>query len=314
MLAPNTTDLFLFNGDLNSATGSGRSLTTFSGISFVSVPPPPTNRFGEQGFAAAESNSALAPLQFLTGLSHWTAEFRAFIPSGGTQKMLISWKEIGDTQIYISSKETGVVEICWENVTASGGSINFDDYNYFALVGTGTAIKGYLNNVEIASITVDSTMPVFTPLAFIGNWVIDSAQLYADGVIVSDLRFSNVTRTSFPTVDPIPPIPGPVEIDLLLRKGDQTILSWNSVANGSSGDITEIIGYNIYRSTNANLETFELVTQVVDLGANGLVQTIFNEKIAGYFAYGISAFNLTGEGPITTVAATISSFDLDSLD
>jgi len=140
-------------------------------------------------------------------------------------------------------------------------------------------------------------------LAAIGINPLNCAITEATNYVMSNLRFSRVVQTSFPTVDPIPTIPQTPSIGYFLRQDSRTLLRWNAVTRDNLGSPGGVEGYRIYRSTDKNLETFALVATVTDLDTTGLINTFFTEEIVGFYAYGVTAFNETGESIMATAEA-----------
>ncbi len=314
--APGTTDLYLFNNSLASALGTGRDILPSAGQSFVPIPPPPVGAMGLTGFASCENNDFFQPLNFLAGASIWTIQFRAFIPAGGGSRALLSWKQNGGLQCYFLSNSDGsaLFAVDGHAIASSAGLLKLNDYNYLAMSSDGITRRAYINNVEVGSSLLGTDIGVSVEICYIGNLSIDCSTNPAVGVIIGGLRFSNITESQFPTTDPIPPIPRQPVVSFFLRNNFLTILNWKTVANGENGYPTSLSGYNIYRSTNKNLEEFELVATITDTDLAGGIETFFSEKIEGYYGYGISAFNVTGEGRMAIVSTVNATEDLDSLN
>ena len=315
LIAPGTTDMYLFQNDLVSATGSGRDLGEAAlPQTFNIFPPPPVGAMGLSGFFSCSNNNVVSPLSFLVGETSWTIEMLAYIPSGGGAKALLTWLQNGGQGCGIVTQPDGSAAFLVDDdgIYADAGTVVFDSYNYFSMTSDGVTRKAYLNNVLIGSSAVG--LAIATPtIAVLGNDAGDCAISIATGVIIGGLRFSSVTRTSFPTMDPYP-IPRNPMLDVFLRINSQTILAWKSVANAPDGNTSVVTGYKVYRSSNKNLESFDLVATITTTDLNGLVQTVFNETIAGYYAYGIIAFNDTGESTMTIVSSVNATQDLNTLN
>ncbi len=108
----------------------------------------------------------------------------------------------------------------------------------------------------------------------------------------------------------IPELP---KIQLLHRKKNTTLFKWQRVHRDQEQKSIEVTSYNIFRSTNRNLETFQLIKTIFLKDTKGFVDSFFTEEIDGYFGYGVTAVSAVGEGPMATASAVQSSNDLDLL-
>lgn len=106
-------------------------------------------------------------------------------------------------------------------------------------------------------------------------------------------------------------IPAAPKLDYLLRKDNNTFLRWQAVFRDQEHERIDVEGYKIYRSTNTNLEEFQLIATITTPDVKGVVDTFFSENIEGFFAYAVSAFNPAGESPLTVGEAVNSTVDQD---
>jgi hypothetical protein len=109
-------------------------------------------------------------------------------------------------------------------------------------------------------------------------------------------------------------VPRQPSIAYLLRKNDITLLRWAAINSDVNGNPVPPTAYRIYRSNNANLETFDLIATIASIDVNGLVDTMFSEQLVGFFAYGVTAVNTFGESTMDTAEAVSSTNDLDLFD
>jgi maleate cis-trans isomerase len=70
-----------------------------------------------------------------------------------------------------------------------------------------------------------------------------------------------------------------------------------------NNNYTVVTGYRIYRTASLNLEDSILVAEITSLDIRGFVDTMFTEEIDGFFKYCVSAFNGSGEGGKSCIAA-----------
>lgn len=106
-------------------------------------------------------------------------------------------------------------------------------------------------------------------------------------------------------------IPRKPVVDYLLRKFDTTVFRWNPVTEDVNGRFIEPTAYNVYRSNNENLETFDLIYTVSTYDIRGVLDTLFSEDIEGFYAYGVTALNGQGESDMATAEAVRSVMDAD---
>ena len=106
---------------------------------------------------------------------------------------------------------------------------------------------------------------------------------------------------------PSPVLPRAPQVSYLLRKGDVTLFRWKPVTQDVLGKDAQVTSYNVYRSNNANLETFTRVSVISQTDSHGVIDTIFSEVISGFFSYSVSAVNATGEGAMSAGAEAVSS-------
>jgi hypothetical protein len=110
---------------------------------------------------------------------------------------------------------------------------------------------------------------------------------------------------------PMPGAPRVPVISFYLRKDNQTVLKWGQVVFDVNNYRFPIDGYYIYRSTNENLETYELVQTITTRDITGAVDTMFTENIVGFYAYRVTAFSGGGESEPAEAKAVNSSFGSD---
>lgn len=122
--------------------------------------------------------------------------------------------------------------------------------------------------------------------------------------------------TAWWSVPPPPPeiregTPEKPVISFLLRKDGQTLLKWQTVFMDVYQNRINVSGYRVYRSTNKNLESYELVKEIVSVDVRGEIDTMFSEPIDDFYGYAVSAFVGPYEGEKAYVKAVSSTFDLD---
>jgi hypothetical protein len=100
-------------------------------------------------------------------------------------------------------------------------------------------------------------------------------------------------------------------INFYLRKDRQTVLKWDQVFMDVAFNRIQVDAYNIYRSTNTNLETFELVKTITSLDVLGNVDTMFTEYIEGFFAYRVTAVYSGKESEPALAKQVNSAFGAD---
>lgn len=165
-----------------------------------------------------------------------------------------------------------------------------------------TTTPSYVDGIN----TVEFETPIqdLVPRVFIGG----SFVTIDPGTQVENISY----LAAFNTV-PVYPKPMPPKIDFLLRRRNNTFLQWKNVLMDVDFNEIEVDGYKVYRSINANQESFELVETITAKNANNRLRTFFSEKIAGYYGYGVSAFVQTKESDISFVKAVNSNVGPDLL-
>ncbi len=106
-------------------------------------------------------------------------------------------------------------------------------------------------------------------------------------------------------------IPRKPVINFYLRKDGQTALKWNQVYMDLAFNRIAVDAYRIYRSTNENLETYELIKEIVTRDVHDVVDTMFNEFIEGFFAYRVTAVLGVNESEPAEAKAVNSPFGSD---
>lgn len=102
------------------------------------------------------------------------------------------------------------------------------------------------------------------------------------------------------------------KIKYLLRKKSITLLEWNTVFLDVDYKETQVDGYRVYRSTNENLEEYELIAEITTLSANNQIDTAFSEVISGFYGYAVTAFIEDKESEMSFVNSLDSTFNLDT--
>jgi hypothetical protein len=181
-------------------------------------------------------------------------------------------------------------------------------WDYRSGVATYTPPTGFLTNTG----TLTTFAPNLWPIVY--DAVVDGV----DGNIVfcGDLQWAG-TKFAMGMIAIDIPAPPPIftprkpTIDYLLRKVNTTLFRWDRVFFDSTNHRTTVDGYKVYRSTNENLESYELIMTITSKDIKGFVDSFFSEDIVGYYGYGVSAFNVAGESEMATTSAVSSSVDLD---
>jgi len=106
----------------------------------------------------------------------------------------------------------------------------------------------------------------------------------------------------------IPLVP---RINFYLRKNGQTLLRWDKVLRNVDLSWATVTSYRVYRSSNTNLETYELVREISTIDVRGSVDTMFTELIEGFYGYAVTALTVAGESEKVYAKAVNSTSDLD---
>ena len=96
-------------------------------------------------------------------------------------------------------------------------------------------------------------------------------------------------------------------INMCLRRSGQTVLVWDIVILDTNLNTIQVEAYNIYRSTNADLETFELITTIATDNITGNVDNAFTEYITGFYGYQVTAVVSSLESAPSLVAVAVDS-------
>lgn len=111
-----------------------------------------------------------------------------------------------------------------------------------------------------------------------------------------------------------PPSPGkptPPIVDIFLRHGDVTFVHWKKPVLDVNFNPAGVTSYNIYRSTNDNLETFSLIGSVSSVDFKGEIDTMFTEVFMGFPGYQITAVGPGGESLPTLVKAVNTDITIE---
>lgn len=154
---------------------------------------------------------------------------------------------------------------------------------------------------------------------FIGSYVPKMAfsvalqEMYVGGDFTGPKsRLAAFSMVTPPIPPPLPtPIPLKPKPDFYLRKDNQTVLKWKQVFMAEDLSRITISGYRIYRSSNENLETYELVKELTTRDIQGVIDTMFTEFIQGFYAYRVTAFLDDAESEPLEVKAVNSPFGSD---
>ena len=111
-----------------------------------------------------------------------------------------------------------------------------------------------------------------------------------------------------PYMPPMPPA-----LSFYLSKNGIRLLKWETPVVDQNLNVTTVTSYKIYRSTNANMETFACIATITTKDMKGNVDTMFSETIQGFTGYQITALNSYGESAPTLALAVDSTVDLDIL-
>lgn len=145
--------------------------------------------------------------------------------------------------------------------------------------------------------------PQILPASGLGQlfcMAVESDYIYAAGNFQTILgqavpNFAVLQYTELlPPVPPVPPTPVP--------GNTLTVLKWFPVTRDENNNPISVDGYNVYRSVDPNTEELVLVATITTRDINGQVDTMFSERIDGFYRYAVAAFNSFGEGPRTSIS------------
>jgi len=150
--------------------------------------------------------------------------------------------------------------------------------------------------------------------AYVASYAVDIAVFFAGTQYISgDFLFIQAhERNNLAVMDsPAPPptgIPLAPSIEFLNRKTmtdggpDLTLLKWKPVVKDTENNYVDVTGYRVYRTSSLNLEDPTLIAEITTLDIRGFIDTMFTERINGFYKYCVSAFNSVGEGGKSCIA------------
>jgi hypothetical protein len=211
-IAPNTVALYNFENNALDSSGNNYSLTNTGGVNFNTTPAPipqglydaggnfsPTTRF------QMPSSGTPAPGTFyfdFAGLSAYTVEFYVYMNSLATMDvfqiyddnsfqygLFVRLNSDGSITYYSNGSANGLV--------SPGGVIAAGAWYHVAITTDAVNKKIFVNNVLRAT----GPQSGGTPLVVSRQLFIGQVFVPLNGFL-DQFRFSNVARTSFPTIDP----------------------------------------------------------------------------------------------------------------
>lgn len=205
-IAPNTVALYNFENNGLDSSGNGYDLVVNGVVPFTNDP----TKVSQGAYAAgqfSDANYFSMPAGFKaawTGLNAWTVEFYAYVQSFGVNDPVLIDLSDSNGQWTFQIRSNGTFAFVTNNqsaintgaIYAPGTKVNI------GITFDGNNVKIYMNNVVVA--TSGNGFPGST-----GNPTTDQTlgrfgllPLFSLAGYLDQLRFSNVARTTFPTVDP----------------------------------------------------------------------------------------------------------------
>ena len=187
--------------ELVDGTGDHDLTAVGSGLIYDGNDSPPVGTKSVRNFADGRylTNTTINSVLASTP-NNWTIE--AYVLMVGTSnKCLVSTANVGDTIWTYIGTDSGNTRLRthWSTNIALNGVANVGTtWKHVAYTWNGTLLKYYIDNVEDLSTASANRSWLDIPTFNIGNWI--SSNLFWNGGI-NQLRLSNITRTTFPTVD-----------------------------------------------------------------------------------------------------------------